>query len=170
MSVSVIHEQDQQQALARSGRHLPLQHATHKHPLLPPHRHHQQPPQNSSSLSANSSSSPSSGKSPTSTLSGRRKTPQLGAQEKYLAPLTLPSFFPVGSSSATPTQAPTLPVISGTWPTKATTPRRWSVAGRMRQRREGLMPVFGVGQMLGILGCRKGGGRCFFGLGKWLVR
>ncbi|KAI7506353.1 hypothetical protein KC367_g58 [Hortaea werneckii] len=89
--------------------------------------------QNSSSSSANSSNT---GKSPTSTLSGLTKTPQFPPpHSKYRVPFTLPSFFPVGSSSLTPTQAPIPPGISPTSPTNATSPRRASLsAGSNRHR------------------------------------
>jgi len=40
------------------------------------------------------------------TLPGTTNMPWLGWQSKYLTPLTLPSFFPVASSSSTPTQVP----------------------------------------------------------------
>ena len=54
----------------------------------------------SSSRSAKGSSS---GKSPTSSMSGRTKPPYFSEHSKYRAPLTLPSFLPTGSSYLTPT-------------------------------------------------------------------
>lgn len=53
--------------------------------------------------SSSSRSKSSGGKSPTSSFSGFTKTPRFFKQLKYLFPSTEPSFFPVGSSSSTPT-------------------------------------------------------------------
>lgn len=89
--------------------------------------------------SISSPSSSNTGKLPTSTLSGLTKTPHLGLHSKYLSPFTVPSFFPVGSSSAIPTQGP-IPGICGTGPTNATVPRRSSVEGSRRQRWPTMIP------------------------------
>lgn len=101
--------------------------------------HHEELQYQISSISSAKSSS--TGKSPTSTRSGRTKTPQLGLQSKYLAPATVPSFLPVGSSSAMPIHGcPGRPGICGTGPMKRIVPRRSSVAGRRRQRLLRAMP------------------------------
>ncbi|KAK5238973.1 hypothetical protein LTR16_012463, partial [Cryomyces antarcticus] len=63
----------------------------------------------------------------------------LGAHSKYRSPFTLPSFLPLGSSSAMPTQGPS-PGICGIAPTNLTVPRRSSVPGRRRQRLPVSMP------------------------------
>ena len=94
----------------------------------------------SSISSSRSSSRPNGGNSPTSTFSGLTKTPLLPKHTKYRCPPTLPSFFPIGSSSSIPTQigwrsagssasrcssrpGPVIGIV-GTRPTKRIVPRR----------------------------------------------
>lgn len=118
--------------------------------IKPNTEHINQPLYISSISPSRSSSNPSGGKSPTSTFSGFTKTPVLFGHVKYRFPLTLPSFFPVGSSSSTPTQigsgveGSTVSIstpgcgITGTGPTKRTVPRRTcgGVEGRIIARLE----------------------------------
>lgn len=87
-----------------------------------------------------SSKSSRGGYSPTSTRSGRMKTPWFLPHSKYREPPTLPSFLPVGSSRATPIHGPR-PGIFSTRPTYATVPLRASDSGRRRQRLPTVMPM-----------------------------
>ncbi len=95
-------------------------------------------------MSGSSSSRPSSPQSPTSTLSALTKIPLFFSHWKYLSPLTLPSFLPVGSSSAMPIHgAPDRPGRDGIGPTKATEPRR-VVSSASLQRAPALTPEEGI--------------------------
>ncbi len=62
----------------------------------------------------------------TATVAGRTNMPCAGAHSKYRSPCTIPSFFPVGASSSTPTHDPRAKCVSPTYRTMACRPS-WSL-------------------------------------------